>query len=132
MKLKDTCSLGEKSYEKPRRHNKKQRHHFVDKGPDSQSYGFSSSHVQMWELDHNEGWALKNWCFWIVVLKKTLEHHLESQEMKPVNPKGNQHWILTGGLMLKLKLQYLATTKTWLIGKDPDAGEIESKRRKGQ
>ena len=75
-KLKDACSLGEKSYEKPRRHNKKQRHHFADKGPNSQSYGFSSSHVQMWELDQNEGWALKNWCFWTVVLKKTLESHL--------------------------------------------------------
>ena len=119
IKLKDACSLGKKSYEKPRRHNKKQRHHFVDKGPDSQSYGFSSSHVQMWELDHNEGWALKNWCFWNVVLKKTLESHLESQEMKPVNPKGNQCWILTGGTDAKAEAPILGHHKNLTHWKRP-------------
>ena len=71
----------------------------------SQSYGFSSTHVQMWELDHKEGWVLKNWCFQIVVLKKTLEGPLDSKETKLVNPKGNQPWIFIEGLMLKLKLQ---------------------------
>ena len=77
---------------------KKQRHYFADKGLCSQSYGFPSSHVWMWELDHNEGWALKNWCFWTVVLDKTLESPLDSKEVRPVNPKGNQlsnlniHW----------------------------------------
>ena len=67
--------------------------------------GFSSSHVQMWELDHKEGWALKNWCFQMVVLEKTLERPLNCR-IKPANPKGNQPWIFIGGLMLKLKLQY--------------------------
>ena len=72
------------------------RHHFAGKGPYSQSYGFSSSHVQMWELDHKEGWVLKNWCFQIVVLQKTLESLLDCKEITPVNPKGNQPWIFIG------------------------------------
>ena len=67
-----------------------------DSGPYSQNYGLSSSHVQMWELDHKEGWALKNWCFWTVVLEKTLESPLDSKENKPVNPKGNQPWMFIG------------------------------------
>ena len=79
MKLKDPCSLDER-YDKPRWHIKKQRHHFAYKGP--YSYGFSSSHVTMWELDHKEGWAPKNWYFWTVVLKKTLESPLDSKEIK--------------------------------------------------
>ena len=79
-----------KSYDKPRQCIKKQRCHFANKGPSSQSYGFSSSHVQMWELDHKESWVLKNWCFWIVVLENTLE------SLPKVNPKGNQSWILIG------------------------------------
>ena len=73
----------------------KSRHHFGDKGPYSQSYGFSSCHVRMWELDHKEGWVQKNWCFWTVVLEKTLESPLDSK-IKPVNPKGNQSWIFIG------------------------------------
>ena len=73
---------------------KKQRHYFADKGSYSQSYGFSSSHVWMWELDHIENWALKNWCFWTVVLEKTLESPLDCKEIQPVNPKGNQPWII--------------------------------------
>ena len=72
------------SYEKPRQHVKKQRHHFADKGPSSQSYDFSSSYVQMWELEHKEAWAPKNLCFWIVVLEKTLESSLDSKEIKPI------------------------------------------------
>ena len=75
---------------------KKQRHHFADKGPYSQICSFSSSHVWMWELDHKEGWALKNWCFWTVVLEKTLERPLDCKEIKLVNPKGNQSWIFIG------------------------------------
>ena len=82
-----------KSYDKPRQHIKK---HFANKGPYSQSYGFSSSHVWMWELDHKESWAPKNWCFQIVVLEKTLESPLDSKEIKPVHPKGNQPWIYFG------------------------------------
>ena len=95
-----------KSYDKHRQHIKKERHHFADKGAYSQSYAFSSSHIQIWELDHKEGWALKNWCFWTVVLGKTLESPLDWKEIKPVNSKGNQPWIFTEMTMLKLRLQY--------------------------
>ena len=95
MKLKDTCSL-EESYDKPRQYIRKQRHHFGDKGPYSQSNGFSSSYVQMLELDHEEGWASKKRCFWIIVLEKTLESPLDSKEITPVNLKGSQPWILIG------------------------------------
>ena len=90
----------------PRQCIKKQRHHFADKGPSSRSYGFSSSHVQIWELAHKENWVPKNWCFWTVVLEETLESPLDCKEIQPVHPKGNQSWIFTEGLMLKLKLQY--------------------------
>ena len=89
MKLKDACSLEEKLW-KPRQHIKKQRPYFVDKGPSIQSYGFFSSHVWMWELDRKESWVPKNWCFWTVVLEKTLESPLDCQEIQPVHPKGNQ------------------------------------------
>ena len=78
-----------KSYDQPRQHIKKQRHYFANKGPSSQSYDFSSSHVCMWELDFKESWVPKNWFFWTVVLEKTLESLLDSKEIKPVNPKGN-------------------------------------------
>ena len=104
MKLKD--APWKKSYDQARQHIKKPRHHFVDKGSCSQSYGFSSSHVRMWELDHKESWAPKNWCFWTVVLEKTLKSPLDCKEIQPVHPKGNQSWIFIGKTMLKLKLQY--------------------------
>ena len=95
--IKRHLLLGIKAmYDKPRQHIKKQRHHFVDKGLSSQSYGFSSSHVQMWELDHKVGWASENSCFQIVVLEKTLESPLDCKEIKLVNPKGNQPWIFNG------------------------------------
>ena len=81
-----------KSSDKPRQHIKKQRHYFADKGPSSQSYGFSSGHVWMWELDHKESWTPKNWLFWTVVLEKTPESPLDCKEIKPVNPKGNNSW----------------------------------------
>ena len=124
-KLKHSCFLGKKSYDKTRQHNKKQRYHFVNKGPSSQSYGFSSSHVWMWELDHKESWALKNWCFWTVMLGKTLECLLNSKEIKPVNPKGNQLWIFTGRTDGEAEAPILCPPdqKSWLIGKDPDAGK---------
>ena len=83
------------SYDKTRQRIKKQRYHFADKGPYSQSCGFSSSQVWVWELDYKEGWAPKNWCFWIVVLEKTLESPLDCRENKPVIPKGNEPWIFT-------------------------------------
>ena len=86
----------EKSYEKPRHHIKKHRHYFANKGPSSQGYGFSSGHVWMWELDCEESWVLKNWCFWTVVLEKTLESPLDCQEIQPVHPKGDQSWVFIG------------------------------------
>ena len=92
MKLKDAYSL-EESYDQPRQHIKKQRHYFANKCLSSQSYHFSSSHVWMWELDYKESWAPKSWCFWTVVLEKTLESPLDCKEIQPVHPKGNQSWI---------------------------------------
>ena len=94
MKLKDTCSLQENYYQ-PRQLIKKQTY-AASKGPSSQSYGFSSSHEWMWELDYKEGWVPKSLCFRTVVLQKTLEYPLDSKEIKPVNPKGNQPWIFSG------------------------------------
>ena len=105
MKLKDATPWKE-SYGQPRQHFKKQRNFFANKGPSSQGYGFSSGHVWMWELDYKESWAPKNWCFWTVVLEKTLENPLEGREIQPVHPKEDQSWVLKEGLMLKLKLQY--------------------------
>ena len=95
LKIKRPCSL-EKRNDKLRQHVKKQRHYFANKGQYSQSYHFSSSHVQMWELDSKKDWVLKNSCFWTVVLKKTAKSPLDSKEIKPVNPKGNQPWIFIG------------------------------------
>ena len=85
---------------------KKQRHYFANKGPSSRIYGFSSSHVWMWELDYKESWALKSLCFWTVLLEKTLESPLKCKEIQPIHLKGNQSWMFMEGLMLKLKLQY--------------------------
>ena len=95
VKLKDTCFLKE-SYDKPRQCFKKQRPHFADKGPYSQIYGSPSSHVRMWMLDDKKGWMPKNWCFWAVVLEKTLESPLDCKEIQPVHPKGDQSWIFIG------------------------------------
>ena len=114
-----------KSYDQPRQHIKKQRHYFANKGPSSQSYCFSSSRVWMWELDHKESWALKNLCFWTVVLEKTLENPLNSKEIKPVYPKRNQTWIFTGRTDTEAGAPVLwpPDVKRWLIGKVPDAGK---------
>ena len=113
------------SYDQSREHIKKQRYYFANKGPCSQIYGFSNSHVWMWELDHKEGWVLKNWCFQIVVLKKTLESPLDCKEIKPVHPKGNQSWIFVGKTDAKAEapILWLPDAKSWLSGKDPDAGK---------
>ena len=121
-KLKDACSL-EKSYYKSTQRIKKQRHHFADKGLYSQSYGFCSSHKWMWELDHKEGWTLKNWCFWTVVLEKTLESPLDCKEIKLVNPKGNQPWIFIERTDAKAEAPVLwpPDVKRQLTGKDPNA-----------
>ena len=118
-------ALWKKSYDKARQHIKKQRHHFADEGPSSQSYGFSRSHVHMWDLDHTESWAPKNWCFWTVVLKKTLEIPLDSKEIKWVNPKGNQPWIFIGnnGAEAEAPILWPPDVKNQLTGKYPDAGK---------
>ena len=106
-----------KSYGQPRQHIKKQRHSFANRGLSSQSYGFSSSHVWMWELDCKENWVLKNWCFWTVVL--------DCKKIEPVHPKGNQSWIFTGRTDAEAEAPILwpPGVKNWLTGKDPDAGK---------
>ena len=121
MKLRELAPW-KKTSDQPRQHIKKQRHYLNHKGPSSQSYGFSSSHVWMWELDHKEGWVSKNWCFWTVVLEKTLESPLDCKEIKPVNPKGNQPWIFIGRTDAETTIHWPPDAKSWLIGKDPDAG----------
>ena len=96
----------EKNYDQPRQHIRKQRYYFANKGPSSQGYGFSSSHIWMWEVDYKESWVPKNWCFWTVVLEKTFESPLDCKEIQPVHPKRNESWIFIGRVMLKLKFQY--------------------------
>ena len=122
MKLKDACSL-KKSYDRPRQHTKKQRHYFANKGPSSQSYDFSSNHVWMWVLDYKESWVPKNWCFWTVVLEKTLECPLDCKEVKSVHPKGNQSWTFIGRTddEAETPICWPPDAKNWLIWKDPDA-----------
>ena len=124
MKLKDTYPW-KKSYDQPRQHIRKQRVDFANKGLFSQSYSFSSSQVWMWELSYEESWAPKNWCFWAVVLEKTLESPLDCKEIKPVNPKGNQSWIFTGGSDAEPETLILwpPDAKNWLTGKDLDTGK---------
>ena len=98
------------------------------------SYGFSSSHVQMWELDHKEGWASKNWCFWTMELGKILESPLDCKEIKPVNPKGNQPWIFIERTDAKAEalILWLPDGKSWIIGKVPNAGNDWGREEKGQ
>ena len=131
MKLKDACSLEEKLW--PRQHTKKQRRYFSNKIPSSESYGFSSSHVWIWELDHEESWLLKSWCFWTVVLEKNLESLLDSKQIKPVNPKGNQPWIFTGRTDAEAEAPVFwpPDVKNWLIWKDPNAWKYWRHRGRG-
>ena len=132
MKLKDAYSLEGKLYQ-PRQHIEKQRHYFVNKGPSSQAYGFPSGHVWMWELDYKENWAPKNWCFWIVVLEKTLESPLDCKEIQPVDPKGDKSWVFIGRTDVEAETPILCPpdAKCWLIGKDPDAGRDWGQEEKG-
>ena len=120
------------NYNQPRQHIEKQRHYFANKGPSSQSHGFSSSHLWMWELDYKESWALKNWCFWTVVLEKTLESPLDCREIQPVHPKWNQSWIFIGRTDAQAETPILwpPDAKNWLNGKDPDAGKDWSQEEK--
>ena len=122
-----------KSYDQSRQHIKKQRHFFANKGPSSQSYGFSSSHVWMWVLDYEESWVLRNWRFWTMVLEKTLESPLDWKEIQPVHPKGNQYWIFIGRTDAEAETPILwpPHVKSWLIGKDPDAGKEWGQEEKG-
>ena len=127
MKLEDAC------YDQPRWHIKKQRRYFTNKDLSSQTYGFSSSHVWMWELDYKKGCTPKNWCFWIVVLEKTLESPLDCKEIQPVHPKGDQSWISTARTDVEAEAPILwpPDVKSWLIGKDPDAGKDWRQGEKG-
>ena len=111
----------------------KSKDHFANKGSSSQSYGFSSSHVRMWELEYKESWAPKNWCFWTVVLEKTLKSPLDSKEIQPVHPKAHQSWIFIGRTDAEAETLILwpPDVKNWLIGRDSDAGKdwrLEKKR----
>ena len=121
------------SYDQPKQHIEKQRHYFSNKGPSSQGYGFSSSHVWMLELDCEESLAPKNWCCWIVVLEKTLESPLDCKEIQPVQPKGNQTWIFIGRTDVEAETPMLwpPEAKIWLIWKDPDAWKNWKQEDKG-
>ena len=111
---------------------KKQKCYFANKGPSSQSYGFSSSYIWMRELDHRESWAPKSWCFWTVVLEKTLENPLDCKEVKPVKPKGNQSWIFIGRTDAEVETAIIWTPdeKKWLTGKDPEVRKVEGGRKR--
>ena len=131
--IKKTLAPWKESYDQHIQHIVMQRHYFANKGPSSQGYGFSSSHVWMWELDYKESWVPKNWCFWTVVLEKILESPLDCKEIQPVHPKGDQSWVFIEGLMLKLKLQSFGhlmwradSVETTLM-----QGKIEVRRRRG-
>ena len=124
MKLKDAYSLEEKLWP-TNQHIMKQRNYFANKGLSIQGYGFSSSPVWMWEFSYKESWMLKNWYFWILVLKNTLESPLNCKEIQPVHPKGNQSWIFIGRTDAEIEtlILWLPDVKNWLIWKDPDAGK---------
>ena len=132
MKLK-IFAPWKKSYDQPTQLIKEQRHYFADKGLRSRSYGFSSSRGWMWELDYKESWAPKNWCFWTVVLEKTLESPLDCKEIQPVHPKGNQSWMFIERTDAQAETPILwpPDEKNWLIWKDPDAGKDWMQKEKG-
>ena len=120
-----------KSHDKPRQLIEKQRYHFADRSPSSQSYGLSSSHVWMWKLDHKEGRALKKWCFWTVVQEKTLESPLDSKEIKSFNPRGNQSWIFIRRTDVEAEASHLMQ-RTDPLEKALMLGKIEGRRSRGQ
>ena len=127
-----TLTSFKKSYDQPRQHIKKQRHYFVIKGPSSQGYSFSSSHIWMWKLAYKESWPLKNWFFWTVVLEKTLESPLDCKETQPVHPK-DQSWVFIGRTDVKDETPILwpPDSKSWLIWKDPDSGKDWGPKERG-
>ena len=121
------------SYDQPRQHIKKQRHHFVNKGPSSQGYGFSHGHVWMWEFDYKESWAPKNWCIWSGVLEKTLKSPLACKEIQPVHPKEiSPGCHLRTGIEAETPILWPPDAKSWLIWKDPDAGKDWGQERRGR
>ena len=122
-----------KSYDQPRWYIEKQRYYFANKGPSSQGYGFSSGHVWMLELDCEESWVLKNWCFWTVVLEKTLVSPLDCKEIQPVHTKRDQSWVFIGRTDVEAEIPILwpPYVKSWLIGKDSDAGRDWRQEEKG-
>ena len=128
-----TFELHFTGFYQPRQHIKRQRHYLVNKGPSSQGCGFSSGHVWMWELDYKESWAPKNWCFWIVVLEKTLESPVDCKEIQPVHPKGHQSWVFIGRTDFEVAtpIPWPPYEKSWLIWKDPDAGKHWGQEEKG-
>ena len=130
---KKTRTPWKKSYDQPRQHIKKQRHYFVNKSLSHQGYGFSSSHVWMWQLDYKESWAPKNRCFWTMVLEKTLESPLDSKEIQPVYPKGDQSWVFIGRTDAEAETPLLRPpdVKSWLIWKAPDGWERLKAGREG-
>ena len=121
------------SYDQPRQHIEKQRHYFVNKAWSSQGYGFSNGHVWIWKLDYKESWAPKNWCFWTVVLEKTLESPLDCKEIQPVHPKGDQSrvFIVRTDVEAETPILWPPDGKCWLIWKDPDAGKDWGQEEKG-
>ena len=120
------------SYDQSRQHIKKQRHYFANKGPSPQGYGFSSGHVWMWELDYKQSWVPKNWCFCTVLLEKTLESPLDCKEIQPVHPKGNQSWMFIERTdEAETPILWPPDGKSWLIGKDSDAGKDWRQEEKG-
>ena len=131
---KKTLAPWKKSYDQPRQqHIKKQRHYFANKYLSSQSYGFSGSHVWMWELDCEESWALSNWSFRTARLEKTFASPLDCEEIQPVHPKGDQSWVFIGRTEAEAEAPILwpPDEKSWLIGKDPDAGKYWRQKEKG-
>ena len=139
MKLKSLAPC-KKNYDPLRQHIKKQRHYFANKGPYSQRFGFSSCPVWKWQLDHKESWVTKNWCFWTVVLEKTLESTSDCKEIQPVHPKGNQSWLFIGRTDAKVETPILwpPDAKNWLsalvfsLEKTLMPGKIEGGRRRGR
>ena len=128
-----TLAPWKKSYDQPTQHIQNQRRYFANRSPSSQSYAFSSSHVWMWELNYKESWALENWCFRTVVLENTLEGPLDCEETQPVHPKGDQSWVFIGRTDVEAETPILwpRDAKSWLIGKDPDAGKDWGQEEKG-
>ena len=133
MKLKDAY-FWKKSYDQPRQHIKKQRHVFTNEGPSSQGYDFSSCHVWIWEWDCKESWALKNWCFWTVVLEKSLKSPLDCKEIQPVHPKGDQSWVFidhSTDVEAETPILWPPDMKSGVIGKDTGAGKDWEQEEKG-